>query len=365
MLRNIKNMLDANETPYESTIRKRGRIYIKTAEACNAAAKTASTFGVSSASPAIQTTSSIANIAHVSIEFANEALRFGSSFAVRCNRVGEHSYSSLDVCRRVGASILATLKNREVRVDLTNPDFTVSIEVRDCDAYVFAEKLEGPKGFPLGSQGKLVALLSGGIDSPVACWLVMRRGCPIIPVYFDNAPYTDESTAQKAIDTSKTLFNWSPCFPRRLYLLPNGRNLRTFIEDAPRKFTCLLCKRFMYHVAERIAEKEHAEGIVTGEAIGEQASQTLTNLGVLDEAATRFPVHRPLLGFDKTETEKLARRIGTLEISTRRAKGCIAAPNQPATQAKLERVKEAEQRLDLECMIKETVDTAKIITVES
>jgi len=248
-------------------------------------------------------------------------------------------------------------------VDLTNPDLIVNVEVRDDDSYIFAETFEGPGGFPLGSQGKLVALLSGGIDSPVACLLVMRRGCPIVPVYFDNTPYTDESTLQKAVDTAKTLFDCSIGFPRKLYVISNGKNIEKFIADAPRRFTCLLCKRFMYRVTELITEKEHAEGIVTGEAIGEQASQTLVNLRVLDEAATKYPIHRPLLGFDKVETEKIARRIGTLDISTRKAKGCSAAPNQPSTQARLEKVKEAEAKLEIKNMIKNAFTSADIVAV--
>jgi len=119
----------------------------------------------------------------------------------------------------------------------------------------------------------------------------------------------------------------------------------------------------MYRIAERIADIEKAEGIVTGEAIGEQASQTITNLRVLDEAAVKYPVHGPLLGFDKTETEQLARKIGTFELSIRKAKGCSGAPSQPATKARLEIVKEAEAKLDVEGMAEESVETAKTITV--
>jgi thiamine biosynthesis protein ThiI len=363
LLKNIKSMLKSADVPCHGFLQKRGRIYIETQEATNTAAKVVRTFGVSSASPATHTTANIDDITQTSVDLANERMASENSFAVRCNRVGEHSYSSLDICKRVGTEILASLKNRNVKVDLTNPDLTINIDVRDGDAFVFAETLQGPGGFPLGSQGKLVALLSGGIDSPVACWLVMKRGCLIVPVYFDNAPYTDKLTLQKAVDTAKTLFDWSTGYPRRLFVIQNGKNLEAFIEEAPRRFTCLLCKRFMYRVAELIAEKEHAEGIVTGEAVGEQASQTLVNLRVLDDAATRYPVHRPLLGFDKVETERIARRIGTLDISTRKAKGCIAAPNQPATQARLERVKEAEARLNIDTMAKETFGAAETITV--
>ena len=165
------------------------------------------------------------------------------------------------------------------------------------------------------------------------------------------------------MDAAKKLFEWSIGSPKRIYIIPHGKNLQTFTNEAPSRFTCLLCKRMMYRIAERVADAEGADGIVTGEAIGEQASQTITNLRVLNEAAKKYPIHRPLLGFDKTETEKLARKIGTFEISIRKAKGCCAAPNQPATQAKLEMVKKAEEKLDIDGMIHESMKGAKIVTV--
>jgi thiamine biosynthesis protein ThiI len=191
----------------------------------------------------------------------------------------------------------------------------------------------------------------------------MKRGCPIIPVYFDNSPFTDETTTARALSVAGKLFEWSIGFPRKVYVVPNGKNIENFVRESPRKLTCILCKRMMYRIAERIAENESAEGIVTGEAIGEQASQTMHNLRVLDQAAVNYPVHRPLLGFDKKETEALARKIGTFEISTRKAKGCSAAPHKPATKAKLEVVKEAEDKLDIERMVEESIRAAKIVKV--
>ena len=269
----------------------------------------------------------------------------------------------MDVCKEAGKQILAELNNRKLRVDLKNPQFTVSVEVRDEFAYIFPETLQGVDGFPLGSQSKVICLLSGGIDSAAACWLAMKRGCPAIPVYFDNTPFTDEATTAKALDVARKLFEWSIGFPKKAYIVPHGKNLDVFVRESPRKLTCILCKRMMYRIAEKIAEREKAEGMITGEAIGEQASQTLNNLRVLNEAATKYPVHRPLLGFNKLETESLAKKINTFEISIQRTKGCSAAPKRPSTKAKLEIVKKAEQELDIEGMIEESVKAAKIVTV--
>jgi thiamine biosynthesis protein ThiI len=287
----------------------------------------------------------------------------GDTFAVRCHRVGTHEYSSMEICKEVGKQILTSLQDRNLRVDLTNPQITINVEARDEEAYVYTATLHGAGGFPVGSQPKVVCLLSGGIDSPVASWLVMKRGCPITPIYLDNAPFTDEAATKKALEISKKLFEWSIGHSTRVYVVPHGKNLQTFLEDAPRRFTCLLCKRMMYRIAERIADIERAEGVVTGEAIGEQASQTITNLRVLDEAAVKYPVHRPLLGFDKTETEQLARKIGTFDLSIRKAKSCSGAPAQPSTKARLELVKEVEARLDVERMASESVEAAKTIEV--
>jgi thiamine biosynthesis protein ThiI len=363
LLKNIRNTLKRHDVTPLAIEHKRGRIYVRTENPLETAKRLTQVFGISSVSPARQTTSEKKEIAKTALEVAKVTIKNGSTFAVRCHRVGTHAYSSMDICKEIGKEILTKLKQRKLKVDLTNPQHTISIEIRDAEAYVYSENLQGPGGFPVGSQPRVVCLLSGGIDSPVACWFAMKRGCTILPVYFDNAPLTDEKTTAKALDQAKKLFEWSIGYPRRVYLVPHGRNLETFMQKAPRKLTCLLCKRMMYRIAERIAEKENAEGVVTGEAIGEQASQTLTNLRVLNEAARNYPVHRPLLGFDKTETEAIAKKIGTYEISIRKARGCTAAPNQPATGAKLEAVKKAEEKLDLEKMVEESIKASQIVTV--
>jgi thiamine biosynthesis protein ThiI len=361
--KNMRNVLNHYNVAYEEILRRRGRIYIETNRANDVASKLTRVFGISSVSPSVESMSDMDRIVQTAVNVTNDAIESNSSFAVRCHRVGKHPYSSMDICKEVGNQVLTRLKDKNLRVELKHPQFTLNVEIREDKAYIFSETKQGPGGFPLGSQAKVVCLLSGGIDSAVAYWLAMKRGCPIIPIYFDNMPYTDEATTAKALDVAKQLFEWSIGFPRKVYVIPNGKNLEVFVTEAPRKLTCVLCKRMMYRIAECIADVENVEGIVTGEAIGEQASQTMHNLRVLDEAAVKYPVHRPLLGFDKTETEAIARKIGTLEISTRKAKGCSAAPYKPSTKAKLEIVKKAEEKLDIEQLIKESVEKAKIVTI--
>ena len=361
LIDNMKQALKALDLKPTAIVRARGRIYVHTQTALETAKALTRVFGISSVSPAKQTTSELADIYQTALEMAETALPENSTFAVRCHRVGTHPYSSQEVCRNLGEQILEHFKDRNPKVNLTNPNVTVTVEIRDKEAYVYAQSLPAQGGFPLGTQARTICLLSGGIDSPVACWLTMKRGSPTIPIYIDNTPYTDERTKQKAIDTAKKLQEWSTGYIRKIYIIPNGENIKAIQEKAPARFTCLLCKRLMYRIAERIADTENALGIVTGEAIGEQASQTMHNLFAIDEAATRYPIHRPLLGFDKLETEAIARKIGSFEISIMKAKGCTAAPSMPATQARLNAVKEAEAKLDMNAMVESALQNAQIL----
>jgi len=363
LLNNLKRMLKRYEIPYNAILRRHGRFYLKTPAATEASLKLSRVFGVSSLSPALETTSGMSDIVAKSVFLASSTLHKEDSFAVRCRRVGQHPYTSSDVCREVGREILAVLSDLGLRVDLKNPDVKLAVEVRDDRAFVYSEVVKGVGGLPLGTQRKAVCLLSGGIDSPVACWLAMKRGCPIVPVYFDNSPFTDETTTERALSVARVLFDWAIGFPRRVYVVLHGQNLAEFKMKCLERLTCILCKRMMYRVAERIAEMERAEGIVTGEAIGEQASQTLHNLRVLNAAATKYPIHRPLLGFDKAETERIAQKIGTYEPSTKRAKGCSAAPRKPATMAKPQEVAEEEEGLNIVEMVERSVKSLKVVNL--
>ncbi len=363
LLNNLKRTLKHHEIPYDAILRRHGRFYLKTPTAAEASLKLSRVFGVSSLSPALETTSRMSEIVAKSVFLASLTLSEGNSFAVKCRRVGDHPYRSSDVCREVGRQILTELSDLGLRVDLKNPDVKLGVEVRDDRAFVYSEVVKGAGGLPLGTQPKVVCLLSGGIDSPVACWLAMKRGCPVVPVYFDNSPFTDESTTERALSVARVLFDWAIGFPRKVYVVPHGQNLAEFKKKCPERLTCILCKRMMYRIAERIAEMERAEGIVTGEAIGEQASQTLQNLRVLNTAATKYPIHRPLLGFDKAETERIAQKIGTYEPSAKRAKGCSAAPRKPATMAKPQEVAKAEENLNVGEMVERSVKSLKVVNL--
>jgi len=200
-------------------------------------------------------------------------------------------------------------------------------------------------------QGKVVCLVSGGIDSPVAAWLAMKKGCTPVFVFFDNSPFTDETTQQRALDSVKKLRQHASQNGIRFYVVPHGDDLADILRNCPRNLTCVLCRRMMYRLAEEIALEEKAEAIVTGEIIGEHASQTLRNLRVESEAISEVTVLRPLIGMNKTEVESMARKIGTFDVSTKPASCCTGPPPKPRTRAKLEEITKAEERLNIKEMI--------------
>ncbi|RLI44725.1 hypothetical protein DRO69_06745 [Candidatus Bathyarchaeota archaeon] len=208
---------------------------------------------------------------------------------------------------------------------------------------------------------KVVCLVSGGIDSPVAAWLFIKRGCTPIFVFYDNHPFADETTKKRALDIIKKLSEFAQKRPVKVYMVPHGEDLADILRNCPRNLTCVLCRRMMYRIAEKIASMEEAEAIVTGEIIGEHASQTLRNLRVENDALKEFSILRPLVGMDKLEVERLARKIGTFDTSASPASCCSAPPRRPRTRARFEEVRRAEQKLSIEDMVRRDIEGAEVI----
>ncbi|MFQ5758603.1 MAG: tRNA sulfurtransferase, partial [Candidatus Bathyarchaeia archaeon] len=260
LARNMKAALEYYNVAYDKMIRRDGRFFLRTCEALEVAERLSRVFGVSSVSPALETIAELGAIVDGCLSLAGRVLSEGDSFAVGCRRVGGHPYTSQEVCRVVGRRVLEEFAARDVSVDLGSPDVRFGVEVRDEFGFVFFGVIRGVGGFPLGVQGRVVGLLSSGLDSAVACWLVMKRGCLVVPVYFDCAPFTDESATERAVEVARVLSDWAVGFPRRLHIVGYGESLREIVEGAPRRLTCILCKRLMYRVAERIADKVGAEG---------------------------------------------------------------------------------------------------------
>ncbi|UCE29423.1 MAG: tRNA sulfurtransferase [Candidatus Bathyarchaeota archaeon] len=363
LVRNMKHVLKHHNVEHSEVMRRHGRLFLRTREVAEASSHISRVFGVGSVSPALEVCSNrLEDIVDKSVLLAGDLLGEGNSFAVRCRRVGKHTYGSGDVCRQVGQRVLKELgEYRNLTVDLKHPDIVLGVEVRDNEAFVFNETVKGVGGMPLGTQDRVICILNGDIDSAVAGWLVMKRGCPLVPLYFDCGSCSEEIAGKSALKTAEALLDWAVGFPRWFYSVHYGHVLESIVKNCPSPLTCLLCKRMKYRVAEQIAELKRAEGIVTGETIGEQTSLTIQNLRVLDDAAKRFPVHRPLLGFDKAETERMARKIGTYKTSARSVLGCKAIPHKPATKAKLEEIFKAEAELNINEMTERCLEELEVV----
>jgi len=343
-------------------LRRFGRLYVDGVPP-EAAPVVANLFGVVSAMPALRTSSDLDSVIRLTVEVASERIGERGSFAVRPNVVGEHPYSSHDLAVEAGSAVLGATKGRAVRVDLTRPDVTLYIEVRDRDAFVYTQVICGVGGLPYGSQGRLVSLFSGGIDSPVATWLMMKRGVEVLPLFMDQRPYVGESYVERAARVCGLISKYIPSEDFGLYVAPMAGVMGRIMEAAVPGLRCVLCKRSMYRVASAFAEGKDARGILTGESLGQVASQTLENLYVLD-GASDLPVIRPVIGLDKVEIEGIARKIGTYGSSARKVEGCTVVPDKPSTNARLDRVLELEGELGLVDLCSEAVDGITRLDVE-
>ena len=199
---------------------------------------------------------------------------------------------------------------------------------------------------------KVLVLISGGIDSPVAAYLVGRLGVEVIPVYFDNSPFSSIEAKSRAVECIKRLKEVLGF--KEAYIFPNGDNLKEFFEKCKRRFICVLCRRMMLRVAEKFALEVGASALVTGESLGQVASQTLQNI-LVEDKAVKIPVLRPLIGLNKEESVRIARKIGTYEISIRNVVSCTVNPKQPATKAKLNQILEEEKKLNIQKLMLNTV----------
>lgn len=352
LINNIKASIDAEVKVYQA------RIFIFPKDFDDAIEKLERIFGIVSYSPAVSTKSTFEDVERDLATYAEKLhdeglLDENTRFAISCRRVGNHEFSSQEMAAFAGAVIV---KKYSSPVDLTNPELTIYLEVRDNDAYIFHEKIEGPGGLPLGTQGKVISLVSSGIDSPVATYLMMKRGCQVIALYCDNQPYTTPDALKNYEDLIDQLNLYASGAPIKKRVVKYGDYLSTCKSEAPDKMTCVLCKSGMYKIAGMLAKKLHAEAVIDGSSLGQVASQTLPNILATREDLD-VPVLSPLIGLDKVEITKIAQKIGTFEISKRDDGGCKAVPKYPETKADLELVKEIKEAINQEEQLKKAFET--------
>jgi thiamine biosynthesis protein ThiI len=333
--------------------RMQGRLCIETAEPEKAAEALAKRlFGAATVMPATRTTTDLNEIMRTAVETAVQTISPNESFAVRPKNVGEHPYSSRELAVKIGAEVLEKLKEKGVHVDLDEPDRVMHVEAREDASFVYTRVLRGLGGLPYGSQGRLVALFSGGIDSPVAAWMMMKRGASVVPLFLDQRPYVGEDYYLRALEAARIIGSYVPAPEFSLYTINFHSVMERIMACREPSLRCVLCKRAMYRAASAVAYRQRAQGLVTGESLGQVASQTLPNLTVLSEAAS-MPLYRPLIGFDKVEIEQMAKTIGTYEATAKKVEGCTVVPSRPKTKTVLEKVKKAEEELGLAELVAE------------
>ncbi len=357
-----KKLVSNIKSSFECEIKvNQGRVFIKPTNYDEAINKLRNVFGIVSFSPAISTITDFDKIAkdikiYVEKLESEGLISSKTPFAIRSRRVGEHDFTSQQLGAFAGSVVV---KKIGAPVDLTNPQLEIYVEVRQDETYIYHQKIAGPGGLPVGTQGKLVVLLSGGIDSPVAAYMMMKRGCQITALHFDNEPFTDSKSLEKVQKIVKKLREYSTGVKLELKLVKYGNYLQKCREEAE-KLTCVLCKSGMYKTAEMLAIREKALGIVDGSSVGQVASQTLPNL-LATRISVSMPVLSPLIGMDKVEIENIAKKIGTYELSIIQDGGCSAVPRYPETNAEINLVLDAQNAVGADNQLELVINSLKTI----
>ena len=334
----------------------RGRVLIFGDEPRRIAAIAARTFGVVSVSVCTMTAADIDGIAAAAVLHAERRLRPGMSFAVRARRSGVTGFNSQELGAAVGSAVLDRIP--EARVNLTAPDYEVFVEAREFGGLFYDERIGGPGGLPYGTQGEVMALLSGGIDSPVASWLMMRRGCLMVHLNMHSGRFGGEDTEKNVLQNHARLSAWVPGHPLDLLVVDMEPFFEAITALKEPRYRCILCKRFMLRVAGILAERRGAYALVNGDNLGQVASQTLANMTVIAPAAS-VPVLRPLIGFDKEEIIERARAIGTFEAHPGDV-GCAVAPRYPSTAAPAATIAGIEEEIGVGSLAERAAATVRV-----
>lgn len=320
-------------------------------------------FGVASISPAVECESTMEAIGEAAVEYMLEAIdeRGIKTFKVEAKRADKNfPVKSPDIGRQIGAAVLKGCK--VLKVDVHHPDCLLFVDVRHDRSYIYQDKIAGFGGLPLGTNGKGLSLLSGGIDSPVATWMMAKRGMMIEAVHFHSYPYTSQRAQEKVEDLAALVATYCGRFKMHVInLLPIQEQI---VQNCPEEETTILVRRFMMRIAQKIAEQTGCGMLITGENLGQVASQTAESLIVTDSSVT-MPVMRPLIAMDKVDIMDKAMEIGTYETSIQPYEDCctVFLPKHPVTKPKLERILESESRLDCEGLIAAAVEAEEIIDI--
>ena len=301
-------------------------------------------------------------IAKLAVEYLREAMQSAGSFKVETRR-GDKSFpmTSIELSQFVGGELSDAYP--DVRVDVHNPELTVNIEIRDYAAFVHGTSVPGAGGMPLESNGRAVTMLSGGIDSPVSTWMIARRGAKPIPVHFFSFPYTSEQAKEKVVELTRILTQY--CGSMTIEVVPFTHIQEEIRDKCPERYFTLIMRRFMMRISDYIAKSNGCGAIITGENLGQVASQTMEAMAV-SQSVTDLPVLQPLVGMDKEDIVRIARKIGTFDTSILPYEDCctVFTPRHPETRPTVEEVAEAESALDVQGLIDEAVGGIERIRVK-
>lgn len=329
-------------------------IYLNGEDFTEVSSRLKSIFGISSYSPAIKAELDVEKIKDASLTAIQAGTPFPKTFKVNVRRPNKSfPISSQDMNQHLGAHILRNTEN--LKVDLHHPDVEMVVEIREESAYIMCQRFEGAGGLPVGTSGKVMLLLSGGIDSPVAGYLAQKRGLRVEGVHFHSYPFTSERAKQKVIDLSKRLSKYAGNM--KLHIVP-FTNIQTEIrKHIPDDYSITIMRRIMLRITEQLAETNKALGMVTGDNLGQVASQTLQSMHTINEV-TNVPLLRPLVTMDKLEIIKMAQDIDTYDISILPYEDCctIFQPKSPKTRPTRKKADQLEKRLNLEELIQEAVE---------
>ena len=295
------------------------------------------------------------------VEYLGDELSLQKSFKVESKRSDKRfPLNSIQISQEIGGRIAEEFPN--VAVDVHNPSYVVNIEVRETAAYVHGPATPGAGGLPTGTGGRAAVLLSGGIDSPVAGCMIAKRGVELCCVHYHSFPYTSERAREKVLELARLLSEY--CGKMRVHVVPFTEIQMQIHAKCPENYTTLIMRRYMMRIAEIIARKDGVQALITGESIGQVASQTMEALGCTD-AVVNMPVFRPAIGMDKSEIIERAQKIGTFETSSLPYEDCctVFTPKHPATHPRIELIQKAEDALDSEALIAAAIEGTEVIEV--
>jgi len=315
-------------------------------------------FGITSFSPTIRVEPTEEAIKEGALQLMKGMVTKPATFRVDTRRADKSfPVSSMEMTRKIGGYLLHHLP--DVKVDLHNPDIQVAVEIRTEGTFISCETIPGAGGLPVGSAGKVLLLLSGGIDSPVAGWMMLKRGVTLEAIHFHSYPFTSERSLEKVRDLAQKLTRWGGSI--NLHVVPFTSIQTAIREHCPEDYTITIMRRFMMRIAEKIARRSKALALSTGESLGQVASQTLESMNTINHVID-IPVLRPLIAMDKTEITDIARRIDTFDLSILPYEDCctIFTPKSPVTRPKVELAEKFEQKLDVEALVQDAVERTTI-----